>query len=243
MKQILSLITAYIFSFHSELIAQNLSNKYRDSVKDFFSEWIAAQKEFENPLILDTSVLFYCQVDSMTLLKENEHFRFSLNGTKAYKYRYPISDYITARIDSITFSKKELEFLVNKMQKPAIQNWDIEIFPKSHFVKKREVDSFFKLYYSVWSKASDVMSECNYDTLKMKSYSICRQFKQMQQNILWDQGYWKFSNPVFLKNGSVALIYYWLFSGNTYVCYEFNVYKKENGHWNYFGYIDKGSIN
>ncbi len=242
MKQILLLITTCVFS--SQMIAQNLSNKYKDSVKDFFLELSTAQKDFGSPLILDNPILLYNYVDSIALLEDNKHFRFNINRTKVYKYKYPINDVISSRIDSIAFSKNEMQFLIAKMQTPAIQNWDTEIFPTSHFVNKREVDSFFKLYYFVWGKAVDVIKKCDYvDTIKMKNYSVYRQYKQMQRNILWYQGYWKVSNPIFLKNGKVALVFYWHFYGNTYVSHCFNVYKKENGHWNYFGYINGGNIN
>jgi hypothetical protein len=128
---------------------------------------------------------------------------------------------VKTRVDSITFSKKELEFAINKMQRPEVARWDSGIFPNANFITKKKVDSFFTPRRLIGSEA----------------------YERRKQEILWSQGYWKFSNPVFLKNGTFALVFYWNYRLSACVSYYLNVYKIEDGKWHWFGRLWWGNMN
>ena len=228
------------FSFDAELSAQKITKSYKDSVKDFFTDFMFVNKHFDSSLILDNPVLLYNKLDSFVLLEEN-HFRFSIHGTKSYQHKYPTDGWNP--IDSISFSKKEIEFFIAQMQKPKLLKWDNEIFPLTTIIRQEKIDSFFTPYWETRNKVSDILRNCHYDTLKCMNDASYRQYKQLRQNVLWRQGFWKFSNPIFLKKGKVAIISYWNYSGDFYVYHSINVYRKKQGHWAYFGYIDSGNFN
>ena len=237
--------TALIFLFIFQLMpyalqAQQKRLTYIDSAMEFLAYWKKEHKRIEGSRLLDNTALNH--MDSLLFIGykgdrpfdriEGKVYQRDLNDSGGWKI-----------IDSVPVERRDIKLMTSQWKHPMIAKWDATVFPGCRIVTQEQVDSFFKAYFKLCLAPSSAREKDHYEDSAWAHTPVYNTLQLMKKDEWWQKGYWKISNPVFIKGGRFAVLIYWHFYENTFITYDVGLYKKTNNKWAYFGYIRGGDVN
>jgi hypothetical protein len=122
------------------------------------------------------------------------------------------------RQNSIILTRKERIYLQDQLEALANPYWNENLFPNSKLIKEEDLLSYFKGAYQAYSENLSNPNNSESD----KSNLI----KNYQQPSVFE-----FSNPIYLRDNSICLVYMMYLCGNPCGTKELCFYKKENNKW------------
>ena len=235
--------------------AQELSKGYMDSVKGFFRDLINSQPEINEKKILDNAIFLNSKLDSDILnveyhRKDYFHQFISPNFNSNYHIKiykidkesqkgdtYPFYK----KLDSLYFSKNEINQILTEMIHKRVTKWSPDIISAGKIVTQKQIDSTRVSLEFVLSNQFKKVTDSNANFIPNSPFA--EDYEKARHNHFYGTMYWKYCNPVFIKKGKYAVMYYYQFNAPMFASVRLSVYKNESGHWHYFGDIFDIHIN
>ena len=223
----------------SSSLGQGAPKTHLDSVKEFFRSSCFSLGASGTPYLLKETV--FSSYDSLLFLNDSTGYNFEMEGFKIWTRKCRVIGPID--YDSIVFSAAELAYLINQWQHPKIRFWTYDIFPDYTIVTKSEMDSFFKRkpyfkpivqkgferWFDRISSSSDTLRKIDPINVALSgSLDLCK---------LKKRGYLRFTDPVFIKKGTIAILGEYKYIAGTLTEFNIYTYRKDGVGWRQYFYM------
>ncbi len=228
------LLCLFLCHLSHDTTAQANTHTYADSVRTFLAAIHSSFRPFTHSAILDAATVLQDKTDSI-LFRDGQ----ALGPTKIFPcvYRYAQKGHTDIPTDSICFTEREQEYIKRRMMIPQIALWDADLLPRgTRIVRRKSADSYIRALTLARRMIPDSLYRAyEHDTTIAEHNSAFATYLPLHHNTLFSPGYTRLSNPVFIRNNTMAIVAVIRRSGLRNFWISTFVYRRKNGHWQYYG--------